>query len=490
MLAVSLLLILAVLPTRWSKVRSAFIPNRHLSVSVLPFADLDDMPNDRYLGQGLSEELAAELGELPALKVVASGPRFQTGDGDVRALAHELNVGSILKGSVRRSGSQYRIAVQLIDGNDGRELWSNIFSGTVSDLPIMEEQVVRHTAQVLRVPVVAELQQTLARRAGENPETHEAYLQARYYWTKRDQASMRTSLELFQQAIAQDQNYALAYAGLADWYAVNAGTESMPVRVALPRARLFAKKAMDLDPTLAEPHAALGLLKCFAEWDWQGAREEFNRALALNPGYGTAHHWAGLNLIAMGKFEEADAELRKAAELDPLSPMISEGRAENFYYWHRFDDAIQVLQGLRSREQDPKAFLWPLAGALAAAGRYQEAYDNFQKAGPDGSPDVFALAEARLKILIGDRRDARVTLKKIEAKFRPGDPNPSYIASVHLALGEPDQAMIWLRRAYEQRDPMMVGIRWQPEMDSLKSDPRFLQLVHEVETAHDKSGGT
>lgn len=318
----------------------------------------------------------------------------------------------------------------------------------------------------------------------------EAYLQARYYWTKRDPSSMRTSLEFFQQAIARDQNYALAYAGLADWYAVNAGNESMPVSVALPRARLFAKKAMDLDPTLAEPHAALGLLKCFVEWDWQAAQEEFNRALALNSGYGIAHHWAGLNLTAMGRFDEADAELRKAEELDPLSPMISEGRSENFYYWHRFDDAIQVLQNLRSREKDPKAFLWQLAGVQAARGQYQEAYDDLQKLGPNGSPDTFALAVARMQALLGNARDARSTLKKMEAKFRPGDSTASFIADVYVALGEHDQAIAWLRRSYEQRDPIMVGIRWQPEMDALKNDPRFLQLVHEVETAHQQSGGT
>jgi DNA-binding winged helix-turn-helix (wHTH) protein/TolB-like protein/Tfp pilus assembly protein PilF len=477
-----LLLAVVLVPSWRSRVRSAFIPNRSQSVSVLPFASLVADPQDKYVSEGLSEELSAELGQLPALKVVA-GPRSDASGSDIRALARLLNVGTVLKGSVRRSGDQYRIAVQLIDGNDGRELWSDVFSGDASTLAAVEDQIVRHTAAALHVSPPATFEQEAARRTSENPEAHELYLQARYLWSKRD-LEMDHSLALFQQAIAKDPSYARAYAGLADWYAVTAVNGRMPVREAVPQAKLAAQKALELDPNMAEPHATLGLLKSFIEWDWQGAQDEFDRALALNPGYGTAHHWAGLNLTALGKFAEADTELRKAQELDPLSPMISEGLAENFYYWHRFDDAIQVIERLQTRDQEAQSLTWVpwvLAMVHTAQGQYQNADIDLQQPGSSStSPDNHALKVALVQALTGNTRDARQTLKRIEGSFRPGNPTAVEIAAVHTALGENEQAMRWLNRAYQEHDPLLAEIQWSPDFDPLKEDASFIALVHRV----------
>lgn len=478
---VVLLLAVVVLPSWWTKVRSAFIRPREQSVSVLPFADLGADPRDKYVSEGLSQELSAELGELPVLKVIAA-PQSASG-ADLRTLARLLNVGSVLTGSVRRSGEQYRIAVQLIDGNDGRELWSEVFSGNASSLASVEDQIVRHTAAVLHVPPTANFEQAAARRSSENPEAHELYLQARYLWSKRD-SEMNRSLSLFQQAIAKDPSYALAYAGLADWYAVTAVNGRMPIGEAVPRAKLAAQKALELDPSMAEPHAALGLVKSIIEWDWQGAQAEFDRALQLNPGYGTAHHWAGVNFTAMGKFEEADIELRKAQELDPLSPMISEGLFENFYYWRRYDDAIQVIQSLIARDRSAQGLGWVpfvLSMAYGAKGEYQSALAELREIGPaSASTDTLALKLAQTQALTGDSRSARLALKAIEGRFRSGDPIAVGIAAVHTALGERDQATVWLNRAYQQHDPLLAEIQWSPDFDSLKGDSSFVALVHKI----------
>ncbi len=186
----------------------------------------------------------------------------------------------------------------------------------------------------------------------------------------------------------------------------------------------------------------------------------------------------------MGKFAEADAELRKAQELDPLSPMIYEGRAENFLYWHHFDRAMEVVRGMRARDGNPSAYALQFVMVEIAQGRYQEAYEELQKIDPANSErDVMALVAAQIRALMGDRRSAVQTVKKVEAKFRPGDLTATNIAFVYVALGEPDQAIRWLNRAYQQHDPMMAGIQWQPYLDPLKNDPRFVALMRKVEGA-------
>jgi len=255
-----------------SMARSTFFPAPPRSVSVLPFEDLgisSAEPEKQYIASGLTQELTAELARLRELKVIVgrlvSQPRSESVSTpaalDPKSVGRSLNVESLLRGSVRRSGEQYRIAVQLINSRDGREVWSGVYTADVSDIPSVEEQIVRHTAEALRVPWSASLDQQWAGRHVENPEAHELYLQARYLWSMRNTKAVERSIALLQQAIAKDPSYARAYAGLADSYAVMADNQQMPVATGVPLARSAAAKALQLDPTLAEPHATLGLLK-------------------------------------------------------------------------------------------------------------------------------------------------------------------------------------------------------------------------------------
>jgi DNA-binding winged helix-turn-helix (wHTH) protein/TolB-like protein/tetratricopeptide (TPR) repeat protein len=485
--------------------RSMFSPASTRSVSVLPFEDLgisSAEPEKQYIASGLTQELTAELARLRELKVIVgrlqsapvsepiSRPSTVAATMDPRSVGRSLNVENLLKGSVRRSGEQYRIAVQLISCGDGRELWSGVYTADISDIPGVEEQIVRHTADALRVPWSASLDQQWARRHVENPEAHDLYLQARYLWSTRNGDALERSVVLLQQAIAKDPSYARAYAGLADSYVVMAtNNQQMPVATAVPLVRDAAVKALQLDPTLAEPHATLGLLKSKFDWDFAGAQEEFQRSIALNPGYATAHHWAGQNLTAMGQFEAANAELRKAQELDPLSPMIFEGLFENYYYWHRFDEAIQTMRALQARdpvEFESAPFSWAFAMPYLAKGMYPEAEAIYRQLADRYRIDVYSLRLAQAQALEGHPTEARALLERVER-------NPDYtadpvsLARVHLALGETDAAIAWLQRAYQERDPDVTIMKYDPNLAALAADPRFQQLVQNVSTRNERA---
>jgi DNA-binding winged helix-turn-helix (wHTH) protein/TolB-like protein/Tfp pilus assembly protein PilF len=461
------------------------------SLSVLPFEDLGVSSSEvekQYIASGLTQELTAELARIHDLKVIVGRLGSQTLSQstttpaalDPKSIGRSLNVESLLRGSVRRSGEQYRIAVQLINSQDGRELWSGVYTADVSDIPSIEEQIVRHTADTLRVPWSSNLDEQSGRRHIENPEAHDLYLQARYLWSTRNPNALERSVFLFKQAIAKDPSYARAYSGLADSYIVMAtNSQQMRPATAVPLVRDAALEALQLDPTLAEPHATLGLLKSKFDWDFAGAQEEFQHSLALNPGYATAHHWAGQNLTAMGEFEAADAELRKAQELDPLSPMIFEGLFENYYYWHRFDDAIQIMRTLRARdpiEFDKASFSWAFGNAYEAKGMYPEAEAIYRQIADLYPNDLYFLRVAQTQALEGHRTEARAAVERIE-RNPDGSADPVSFARVYVALGETDAAITWLKRAYKEHDPDVTIMKYDPDLTPLSADPRFQQLV-------------
>jgi DNA-binding winged helix-turn-helix (wHTH) protein/TolB-like protein/tetratricopeptide (TPR) repeat protein len=482
------------------------------SVSVLPFEDLDSSadPEMQYIAPGLTQELTAELARLHGLQVIVgrllpasvsppTGTSIGTNSGtaplsaattlDPKSAGRSLNVESLLYGSVRRSGEQFRIAVQLINCRDGRELWSGVYTADVSDIPSVEEQIVRHTADALRVPWSASIDEQRARRHVENPEAHDLYLQARYLWNTRTGEAVSRSVVLFQQAIAKDPSYARAYAGLADSYAVMAANQQMSVATAVPLARDAAAKALRLDPTLPEPHATLGLLKSKFDWDFEGAEEEFQRSLALNPGYATAHHWAGLNLTAMGQFEAADAELRKAQELDPLSRIISEGLFENYYFWHHFDEAIQAIRAFQARNPTEYAGLFSdaIGDAYSAKGMYLESEASYRQIQEHN--DNYLLHLAKVQALEGHRTEVRATLERIEHKH-DSSISPALLARAYMAAGEPDIAIARLQQACQEHNPDVVIIRYDPDFAALNNDPRFQQLVQSIGTQHEQAEAT
>ena len=331
---------------------------------------------------------------------------------------------------------------------------------------------------MLRVPVPGSFR--AIRLDTKNPEAHDLYLQGRYLWSKRDLADMQESARLFERATEADPNYALAYTGLADAYTVMAVNAQMSPREALPHAKAALQRALEIDPNLAQAHATLGLLKFTCEWDWRGGEREFRRAIELQPNYAEAHHWAGLDYMAMGKFDAAEAEFRRAQVLDPLSLMNTEGLEENFYNSRRYDDAIATGLGIPGH-----SIGWPtLAGAYMFKGMYGEALQVTNRSAAEGDP-LRLLGTAEVTALSGNRTGGLKILEELERNSQNSSASKSYVSPAYLGYayavaGEKERAFAWLEKAYEQHDPGLTALKVNPEADSLRSDPRYIQLLRKM----------
>jgi TolB-like protein/DNA-binding winged helix-turn-helix (wHTH) protein/cytochrome c-type biogenesis protein CcmH/NrfG len=452
------------------------------SLVVLPFENLGAEPGDQYLSDGLSEELTTSMAQVPGLRVVARTSAYQfRGKGeDVRRIGTQLGVGAVLEGSLSRTGQKLRITAQLINAQDGYHIWSQAYGGDVGDFLRIEQQVAEAATRALGMPASAAPVSAAAGRK-ENAQAYDLYLQGRFLWNKRTTDAMKGSIALYQQAIQLDPAFAQAYAGLGDTYVVMAVNRQLPAVEAVQHAKDAARKALELDPQMAEPHATLGLVKSMCEWDWQGGEAEFQRALELNPSYATAHHWAALNLMAMGRFEEAAAELRKAQVLDPLSIMITYSLGENFYYWRRYDDVLE--QGRRIAQMDPRDVRAHdlLARGYEGKGMPGEAVAEFRDwlAKTD---DQGVAAQMRLRMYLdsGDIAAARREAAEMTRAAKTESTLGYALAGCYALLGEKQAALDWLDRAYEVRDPDLASLKVDPNFDSLHSEPRYLELLKKV----------
>jgi TolB-like protein len=459
-------------------------PNTPTSIAVLPFSDLSEGQVREYISDGLTEELTTGLAELKGLRVVAARSAFQFRGKpeDVRKIGQALNAEILLEGSVRQSGGGLRIDAQLINAKNGYNLWSKAYDVQAADLLTPEQDIVRETAKALRIVAANSTQPFKSDTA--NPEAHDLYLRGRYLWSRRDLPDMQESVRLFERAIRDDPNYALAYGGLADAFTVMSVNQQMPPAEGVPRAKAALERALQLDPNLAEAHATLGLLKSQCEWDFRGGEAEFRRAIDLQPTYAEAHHWAGLNYMSMGQFQTAEAEFRQAQLLDPLSLMITEGLEENFFFSRRYDDAISTalhMAGPRHGIGDTS-----LAASYIFKGMYEEALEIL-KDFPDHDPTGSQL-RAEALALSGHGAEALKILKQLESGQHNTASNQAYIPSewlgeAYAVLGDKQKAFAWLEKAYQQREPGLGQIKIDPAFDSLRSDPRYLDLLKRMNLA-------
>jgi TolB-like protein/Tfp pilus assembly protein PilF len=428
-----------------------------------------------YLSDGFTEELTTALAGLDGLRVVARTSAFQfRGKGeDVRKIGEQLGVSAIIEGSLSKFGDQVHITVQLVSTGNGYHLWSSAYDGEPGEIYSIEEQIARQTVRALRVPASGREQTSLKGRS-ENPEAHDLYLEGRYFWHMRDLPDMEKALHYFQAAVQKDPNYALAHLGIAETYVVMAGNGQKPYAEVMPLARVAVNRTLELDPSLAQAHLALAMLiPPFT--DRAGIEREFHRAVELSPGYATAHHWYGMILSGLGRFQAADMELRKAQILDPLSPMITEGLAENFYYWRRYDSAIEQVQRIRARGS--KVGDTVLGRAYIQKGRYRDAIDVFGGL-PQGDEAGKRMYLACAYAASGQKEEARKLLKQAMDSAN-GYVAPSLTAMAYVLLGDRDAAITWLEKAYEQSDPS-VAIKVDPMLDPIRSDPRFSNLVKKM----------
>jgi serine/threonine-protein kinase len=452
------------------------------SIAVLPFTTEGPDHDTEYLGDGISESLINNLSQLPNVRVIArsSAFRYRGRATDPVAVGKELGVQAVLTGRVAQRGDRLLISVDLVDVRHNRQLWGEQYNRKLADLLTVQDEISREITEKLRLRLSGEEKQRLTKRYTDNTEAYQAYLAGRYHWGRRTEDELKKAVDSFEQARAKDPAYALAYAGLADCYALMGDYGYLPPRDAFPKARAAAEHALQLDDSLAEAHTSLAFVKVQYDWDWAGAEREYRRALELNPNYATAHQWYSEYLSAMGRHEEALREIRRAQELDPLSLIIHAVVGRALYFARRYDDA--VAQCRSTVEMDPN-FGVPhlfLGRAYVQQGKYEEALAEFEEFHRLSGGSAILAEVGHAQVLAGRRDEARQLLKELTQDPQQGKVAAGRIAYVYVALGDRDQAFAWLEKAYDEHSDTLVFLRVEPRYDSLRSDPRFADLLRRV----------
>jgi TolB-like protein/DNA-binding winged helix-turn-helix (wHTH) protein/Flp pilus assembly protein TadD len=453
------------------------------SLAVLPLENLSGDASQNYFADGMTDELITDLAQISALRVISrtSVMAYKGARKPLPQIARELNVDAVVEGTVLHSGDQVRITAQLIEASTDKHLWSQSYEGEFRDTLALQNRVAREIADQIRINLTPQEQAALKNVRVVNPEAYESYLKGRYFWNKRTADGLKAALAYFNQAIEEDPKYAQAYSGLADTYALLGDWQYavMTPKEAFPKAKAAAIKALELDSALGEAHNSLAFVLDGFDWDFDSAGKEFRRAIELNPGYATAHHWYAWHLSLLGRYDEAIAEMRKAENLDPLSLIINADLAELLVLAHSYDESIQ--QSRKTIEMDPNFALAhnQLAQAYLQKHMYDKAVAELQKAVQlsGGSPTSMANL-ARAYVLSGNRSEAEKLLSDLKKRSNPGHSNASEIAMIYASLGDTDQAMSWLEKGYEER--FNPGVLLRPGFDPLRSDSRFQNLVHRI----------
>jgi TolB-like protein/DNA-binding winged helix-turn-helix (wHTH) protein/Flp pilus assembly protein TadD len=452
------------------------------SIAVLPFANKSDDPNAEYLSDGISESLINSLSQLPGLKVIAKSSTFKYKGKDVdpQEVANALGVEAVLTGRVLQRGDALIISVELVNASDKTQMWGEQYDRKMSDLLATQREIAGEIVEKLK-PKVSGEEKGIAKHYTESNEAYQLYLKGRFYWNKRTAEALKKSIEYFNQAIDKDPSFALAYAGVADCYVVPG--IRLPPREAMPKAKAAAIRALELDETLAEAHASLGRVLAAYDWDWTSAEKEYKRAIELNPRYAVAHQWYGGYLAVMGRSNEAIAERKRAMELEPLSLTINFELGLAFYYVRDYDQAIEQFQKTLELDQNFPAAHNFLPAAYEQKGMYSEAIAEFRKSIPLTANSESTLSKAGLGhvyAVTGKKSEARTVLDELKQASEQEYVAAPSVALIYAGLGEKDQAFAWLEKGYEQRAFQMQWIKLEPRWDSLRSDPRFQDLIRRI----------
>ena len=452
------------------------------SLAVLPFVNAGADPNMEYLSDGITESIINNLSGLSTLRVMARNTvfRYKGKEVDVFDVRRELNVGAVLTGRVLQVGERLIIRAELVDADDGSQLWGAQYNRQLPDIFEVQEEIAQEISEKLRLKLTERERSILTRRYTENTEAYQAYLKGRYFWDKRTAEALNIAIEYFRQAIDVDQNYALAYAGLADCYAVLGNFSFLTPDDSYPKAKTAAIKALEIDDGLAEAHASLAWVKAHYDWDWAGAERKFKRAIELNPAYAPAHYWYALFLSAMERHEEAVAEGRRAQEVEPLSIVPNAVLGWTLFFARRHAEAIEQLRA--TAEMEPNfLFRWVLAGAYGQKGMHEEAITELS--GAVNVPGNRALSLAMLAhgyAVARRHHEALAVLAELQEMGKQSYVAPFFVAIIYAALGDHARAFEWLERAYESRSWGLLWLKVDPSLDSLRADERFTSLLHRV----------
>jgi TolB-like protein/DNA-binding winged helix-turn-helix (wHTH) protein/Flp pilus assembly protein TadD len=458
-------------------------PTAIRSLAVLPLENLSGDAAQNYFSDGMTDELITDLAQISALRVISrtSVMVYKGARKPLPQIARELNVDAVVEGTVLRAGDQVRITAQLIDASTDKHIWSQSYEGELRDTLALQDRVARAIAGQIQINLTPREQAALKSATVVNPQAYQSYLKGRYFWSKRTAGGLKVALAYFNQAIEEDPNYAQAYSGLADTYALLGDWQyaAMTPKEAYPKAKAAALKAVKLDDALGEAHNSLAFLLDGFDWDLDSGGKEFRRAIELNPGYATAHHWYAGHLALLGQYDQAIAEMKKAESVDPLSLIINADLAELFVLAHSYDEAIG--QSRKTIEMDPNFAMAhnQLAEAYLQKHMFDQAIAELQKAVQlsGGSPLCIANL-ARAYTLSGKRSEAMKLLNDLKSSSTARNSHASEVAAIYASFGDKDEAMNWLEKSYAER--FNPGVLIRPAFDPLRSDPRFQQLVQRV----------
>ncbi len=452
------------------------------SVAVLPFVNMSADKDNEYLSDGMTEELINALAKVPGLRVPGRTSCFAfkgKSEADIfRKVGDQLQVNTVLEGSIRKVGEKLRVTAQLINVSDGYHLWSEDYDGEVGDIFTFQSNVAQRVVEALQIKLGVEAARALAKKPTENPEAHRLYLLGRYEFGKYSEAGWTSSIRYYEQALKLDPNYALAYCGLADTYAYMGGVV-MPSKEAVVKEKEFAQKALELDPELPEAHLSLACALGGA-FDWRNAQIEFDRAIKLNPNLAWAYEIYAWFLGGVGRLDEAIAKDKKAIELDPLNSFFQSALAYYLYHARRYDDAM--VQVRKTLELDPTSTLAHnlLGRCLLGKGDTAGAIAEFQQSKINITGAWYQGLLGYAYAISGDRPKAEQILRELEAQAKRQYVNSSAFAAIYLGLGEKEKALDWLDKAYENQESACWLLKVDPIYDSMRNEPRFQALVQKV----------
>jgi serine/threonine-protein kinase len=452
------------------------------SIAVMPLVNAGHDQNAEYLSDGITESLINRLSQIPSLRVMSRSAVFRYKDKETPAkkIGEDLSVRAVLKGEVKQIGDQISIDVELIDANDEHQIWGDQYVRKFADVLAIQREIAQEISAKLRLKLSGAEKQQLAKNFTESAEAYQLYLKGRFYWNKRTEDGYQKAIDYFHEAIGKDPNYALAYTGLADSYSFLSSQGIRAPGEMFPLAKDAAMRAAALDDSLAEAHSSLGYVRLYYDWDWNGAAQEYKRAIDLNPNYATAHHGYAYYLVSMGKMEEAIAEIKRAQELDPLSLIVNTDHGEFYYFAHRPDQAIEQLHRALDLDAGFVRAHFLLARAYAQKGDCNQAIAEFQKANQLEAKVEMLGALGQGYASCGRKAEARRVLNQLLQLSKQSYVSPHWIASIYAGLGENDAAFEWLDKAAEKRFGPLIYLNVNPIWDNVRSDPRFKTLRQRV----------
>lgn len=447
-------------------------------IAVLPFANMSPDPNDRYFADGMTEELISTVSKISELQVISrtSVMRYRDSTVPVSQIAHELSAGSILEGSIRKAGNKVRITAQLVEAEGDRHLWSQSYDREMTDVFAIQADIAEQVAGSLKVQLLSREKQSIRREATNSTDAYTLYLKGRFYWGERTEENTRKALKYFEEAAKIDPKYAMAYSGIADAYSILSDYGWMAPNEALPLAKSNAARAMEIDDSLAEAHASMGLVMSNYDWGLETAEKEFKRAIELKPNYAPALHWYSVNLFYMRRYDEAFAIDKRALALDPYSRLYNMTVTNETLLFGRYEEALVRYDELIEAHPDMSALRYWRSTCYLLAGKFEEAIkeaEEYERMEGGSLTSYFALHRAWVLAKAGRKQEAERIVEEAIAKKEKRSVSPTNIGWALLALGRKEEGYSWLEKAFAERDPALLyfnGFAWTKEY---RADPRW-----------------